>query len=302
MRGEIMQTETKIYKTVLNDIVFKYIFGNSKKVFYTEYMLELLFNMESGSLKDRVKIINSFTLEKTSYIERGLEVDVKIKMPNGDYLNLEAYTTFDMTSKLKSTMYLGHMFSTQLIMGDKIRNAKPHLQINFVKGLNIKSKTFNIISEDESHEYYLGNYFKIRVINVDEAKDICYNELDKLNRLLRFMSAESESEELEIIKGDEILENIYKDKQEFLQREWASNFFTNINLIKSRYNAELEEKDDIIQEKEDVIQEKDATIEEQASVLRETVKLLHKQNTSLEDISKATKLSIEEIQNIIRKN
>lgn len=267
-----------IYKPLLNDIVFKYIFGYNKNIKYTEYLLELLFNLELGSLKGKVKIINSFSLEKTSYEERGLEVDIQIEMDDGDYLDIEAYTTFDLTSKLKSTMYLGHMFSTQLDMGDKIKEAKPHLQINFVKGLNIKSKTFNIISEDESREYFVGDYFKIRVINVDESREICYNKLDKFNRLLRFMSAESEEEEKEVIKGDEILENIYKDKQEFLQREWASNFFTNVNLIKSRYNAEIAEKDEVIQE---------------------TVKNLYAKKFTIEEIADTTKLSIEEVQKII---
>ena len=137
-----MNTKVKLYKPLLNDLVFKYIFGYNKNIKYTEYLLELLFNMSPGSLKGKVDIINSFKLEKTSYNERGLEVDIKVKMDNGNYLNLEAYTTFNMTSKLKSTMYLAHMFSTHLNMGEDINEAKPHLQINFVKGINIKSRTF----------------------------------------------------------------------------------------------------------------------------------------------------------------
>lgn len=157
-----MNTEVKIYKTLLNDLVFKYIFGYSKNIYYTEYLLELLFNMEIGTLKGKIEIINSFKLEKSSYNERGFEVDIKVKMDDGEVLNLEAYTTFDMISKLKSTMYLGHMFATQLDAGDKISKVKPHLQINFVKGLNIKSKIFTIISEDDSREYFVGDYFKIR--------------------------------------------------------------------------------------------------------------------------------------------
>lgn len=92
------------------------------------------------------------------------------------------------------------------------------------------------------------------------------------------MSAESEIEELEIIKGDLILEKMYNDKQEFLQSEWASNFFTNINYLKSRHNAEMEEKDE---------------------TLRKTVKLLYEHSVSVEDISNTTKLNKKEIQDII---
>ena len=95
------------------------------------------------------------------------------------------------------------------------------------------------------------------------------------------MSAESQEEELEIIKGDDMLERMYEDKSQFLQSEWASNFFTNINYMKSVHNAQMKEKDEALQE---------------------TAKLLYKQGTSIEDISNVTKLSIEAIQDIISKN
>lgn len=190
---------------------------------------------------------------------------------------------------LKSLMYIGHMFSHQLNSGDKIKNAKPHLQINFVKGLNIKSKNYTIISEEEPHEYFIKDYFKIKVINVDDSNNIRYNKLNKLQRLLRFMSATSDEEEKKIIKGDEILENIYKDKWKFLQDEWANDFFTHDNYVKSIHNAEM---DNLRAEKDEVIQEKD-------EVIQETIKNLYNQNFTIEEISHITKLSIVEIKKII---
>lgn len=84
-----------IYKPLLNDIVFKYIFGYNKNIKYTEYLLELLFNMPLGSLKGNIEIINSLKLNKISFKERGFEVDIRIKINNDKYINLEAYTSFD---------------------------------------------------------------------------------------------------------------------------------------------------------------------------------------------------------------
>lgn len=55
-----MNTEVKLYKPLLDDIVFKYIFGYSKNISYTEYLLELLFNLDTGSLNGKLEIINSF--------------------------------------------------------------------------------------------------------------------------------------------------------------------------------------------------------------------------------------------------
>lgn len=185
--------QTKIYKPLLNDVVFKYIFGYNKNIRYAEYLLELLFNMNLGSLKGKIEILNSFKLDKVSYKERGFEIDIRIKINDDKYINLEAYTSFDDTSRLKSLMYIGHMFSHQLNSGEEIKDAKPHLQINLVKGINIKSRNYTIISEEEPHEYFIKDYFKIKVINVDDSNNIRYNELNKLQRLLKFMSAKSEA-------------------------------------------------------------------------------------------------------------
>lgn len=76
-----------------------------------------------------------------------------------------------------------------------------------------------------------------------------------------------------------MLENIYKDKWQFLQDEWANEFFTHDNYVKSVHNAELAKKDEVIQE---------------------TIKNLVKQNFSVEEISNITKLSIEKIKDIIK--
>lgn len=289
-----MHTKTYIYEPLLNDIVFKYIFGYNKNIKYTEYLLELLFNFKSGSLKDRVEILNSFKLDKTSYKERGFEIDVRIKMPDDSYINLEAYTSFNDTSRLKSLMYLSHMFSHHLYSGERRKNAKQHLQINLVKGPSIKSRNYTIISEEEPRDYFIKDYFYIRVINVDEYNNIRYNELNKLQRLLRFMSATSDEEEKEIIKGDEILEKMYEDKWKFLQDEWANEFFTHDNYIASVHNAEMEEKDEVIQEKDEAIQEKDIA-------LQNAIKNFLKQNISLEEISNIMNLSIEKIEEILNK-
>lgn len=82
-----------------------------------------------------------------------------------------------------------------------------------------------------------------------------------------------------------MLENIYKDKWQFLQDEWANEFFTHDNYVKSIHNAELAKKDEVIQE--------------QSETLQETIKNLLKHNFSMEEISNITKLSIEKIKDII---
>ena len=63
---------------LISDGVFKFLFGYDKNIRFTEYLLECLFDLDTGSLKDKVQISNSLVLEKEYYKEKGLELDIRI--------------------------------------------------------------------------------------------------------------------------------------------------------------------------------------------------------------------------------
>ena len=42
-----MDTKNALYVSLLDDLMFKFLFGYQKNVRFTEYLLELLFNFEN---------------------------------------------------------------------------------------------------------------------------------------------------------------------------------------------------------------------------------------------------------------
>lgn len=282
---------TKVYfEPVLRDLCFKYLFGYQKNVKYTEYLLESLFDLNPGYLRNKIKIINSFTLEKINYQDRGLEADVIVEMPDGKIINLEAYTTFYTSSKIKSFMYLGHLFSSQLNMGENVSTVKPHMQINFVKGINIKSRKYVVLSEEEPRDLFIGNMFEIYVINVAEHEKISYNKNENLKRILRFMSAEDQEEMEMAVRGDKMLESAYRKLERFVLNKWRQDFFSveNYNKWVATEIAETRGKESLEQGLEQGSNEK----------ALEIAKNLLNENVSINIIMKTTGLSKEQIESL----
>ena len=126
------------YHNLSSDIVFKFIFGYEKNKHYTEWLLEKMFNLEKGSLKDKLIIQNSLDLDKSAVDTHGLELDVRIKMPDNSLVNLEMYRNgFGIEEQEKSYAYLTTMFGTQLPKGSKFKDMEKCIQINFILKVNI---------------------------------------------------------------------------------------------------------------------------------------------------------------------
>ena len=168
-----MTVKKKIFIPLMDDLMFKYLFGYQDNIEFTEYLLELLLGYENGYLHNKIEITNSLKLDKDNYFERGLELDIGIKMIDDTIINLECYNTFGKIAKIKSLMYLSKLFSTQLEPGEKLNNVKRHLQINLVKDKYAENQNYLILSQN--NKTYLNNLFEIRVINVEKNNEIEYN-------------------------------------------------------------------------------------------------------------------------------
>lgn len=199
--------------------MFKYLFGYKKNILFTEYLLELLLGYEKNALHNKIEITNSLKLNKNNISERGYELDIAIKMPDENIINLECYSSFERISQIKSLLYISKLFSGQLKKGDNIIQAKSHIQINIVKGSNIPSKNYFILSQDNEHSKFLNDLFEIRIINVEKIGKKDYNENERLKKLYAFLSANTDEEAKQAVKGDEILEKMYESADEFANGE-----------------------------------------------------------------------------------
>lgn len=208
------------YNSLINDIVFKYIFGYSKNIMYTEYLLETYFNLEAGTLHNKVQILEDFSFDKDKWDKDAFRTDIKILINRDHYFGLKSYTDYNEECVYKSILlandispYIGEHL-------EKLGANVTYYQLLFING-DFESGTLGLFNKNK--EPYIKDYFMIKVTNLNDYKDSSND--DKFVRLTKLMNAKSEEEENKIMENDEILSKIHKDKNEFLKSEFASNFF-----------------------------------------------------------------------------
>jgi len=62
--------ETKDFYSPTYDCVFKYLFGYKGNIIFTKSLLEALLDLEEGSLRNKIKIINSLKLNKEHIMDK----------------------------------------------------------------------------------------------------------------------------------------------------------------------------------------------------------------------------------------
>ena len=284
-----MVEEKYKYHNLSSDIVFKYIFGYDKNKCYTEWLLENIFNLERNSLKDKLKIKNSLDLNRTKFDSRGLELDVVVMMPNGDLINLEMYAHgFGEEEQEKSYIYLTTLFGIQLPPKVKYVKAKKCIQINFVKDKKYLDGHYRLL--DKLKEYS-SKGIELYVINIDRSEKSCYHINEELRLIYKLMNTKSLEEAKEIVKGNEVLENMAKDIEKFNKDEWLTDYFSVGSDWERKLNATAELK----------LQEgiEQGLIQGVNQKALETAKnMLKLKNISVEDIANVTGLSLKEIENL----
>ena len=177
------------FHSLSEDIIFKYIFGCKKNIRFTTWLLESLFNLPQNSLKDNINIENSLTLNKTKFLEKGFELDIKISMPSGWIINLEMYQFgFRKKERIKSLMYIMHIMSTGLDIGHNYEMDKKHLQINFIIDKKYPSGTY-LMLDKRNNKLLVDDLIQVDVINIDNYKDSRYDVDEYIKKLFLLMKA-----------------------------------------------------------------------------------------------------------------
>ena len=283
------------YHNLSSDIVFKFIFGYEKNKHYTEWLLERMFNLEKGSLKDKLIIQNSLDLDKSAADTHGLELDVRIKMPDNSLVNLEMYRNgFGIEEQEKSYAYLTTMFGTQLPKGSKFKNMKKCIQINFVKDKKYTKGKYKLLDKEKE---YQSKGIELTIVNIDRPEMSCYDIDNELRKCFKLMSAESIEEARLIAQEGGIIEEMAKDIEKFNKDEWITDYFSVGTMWEGRVK-ELEETAELkLQEgiEQGMTQGISYGINQEKI---ETAKNLLKDNIEVEKIQKYTGLSLQEIEAI----
>ena len=264
------------------DPVFTGIFNDENNIDIVENFLSVYLNIPLEKIKGHVSI-KSRKIESKPKKERKKEVDLVLDI-DGKKLNIEMNNKFQTPIADRNVVFICRIHGGQLKVGDnKYTNIKESLQIN------LNSEKINDDSLVESYCFrnekgkILSKKIRIDVVDIEKAKEFKYNKSEeKLARWLRALVSIS-LEELEKELGDDLMEKESKEK-----------------LIEEveRY-SEDEEIYDMYKyhSKQELIQ--NSLIDEaRLEGIEEVAKNLLSMNMSIQDISKATGLSIDDINNL----
>ena len=259
-----------------NDNMFKAIFTSKKN-------RELLKEFIKRSLKE-VSTINldgliilSSEIAKTNINVKGKTLDILAETKD-NILNIELNNSYYPSLHNRNAAYIFSKYSEEVKVSKSYRKMKTFIQINFTKGLrnNLPSLEIYTLKGEKSSKKYIDNLI-ILEFNIDKIKDECYNG----DREFNFVAAlDLEGKELDkICKGDEYMELFEKEVKRLNKDQKFTEFMSAEEEAKKLTNTLIEEA-------------KDLGIEE--TTLKIAKNLLN-QNVPLDDISKATGLSIAEI-------
>ena len=269
-----MRLKTEIFYPLTDDLCFKHIF--SKEEVLEDFLNSFLefMNLEKVTLK--VKANTQYEMIGKSRNKKVFYGDILIFTNSNKIFSLEMYQKFQKEEFNKSVSYITRIFSGQLERGKKYLDAKKVIGLNFINEnyhdnnelvndygfinkVNLKSL------EDECLEMYL--------IRLDLVREKVYNDTEtRFIKWLRFIGAKDVLEMSKIAEGDEVMEQTLKFMEDFLNDEEIRDVYDKINDVE-RYAKE-----------EGQYQEK-----------IKTAKNLLQMGLSKENISKATGLSMKQI-------
>ena len=285
------------------------MFGDPDNTDKLAYLLSAIFKMPYKDFKDNIVILES---EKrvTKNDEKVGKSDIVLKIEFSSFgkINLEMNVGFYKEVIVRNVGYITSHFSSFLKTEDDYSDIKPIIQINF-NTYDIDKSSNSIIDlytlrNNNSHE--LTNMLQIFHINIEKWYKCWYNgdmegyseEDKKLIRMLALFSITNKQDFTKCI-GETDMEDVTKKDfvntmDELCSDEELENYYGSAEeLEKLRRYGEVIIRQEALEEghAEGVLQgQKEKSIE--------IAKNLLKQNLSIENISLATGLSIEEIQNL----
>ena len=220
----------KVFLSLKDDLLFKEALTHPDNRHILIDYLATMTHFEKEYLKS-VKMVVEYEsiLSKTKIKDKNMRGDVIIRFANY-IINLEAYTYFDNASFDKSTSYVMRIFSTQLDRGKDYMELESVIQINVIDNVKtefsdkIKS-TYNLINTEDINDKLLADKFVIKYYRLDKAKEAEYNKDNRELRWLRFIGSESAVERKEIAEGDEIMMELDKWAEEYVNDEKTKKIF-----------------------------------------------------------------------------
>ena len=288
------------------DLLFKKVFGNNDAIKRLEALLSIYFNAPYEELKGNVKVLNSEKRIKNKNSKRqSVDVLALVELVSGTTrVNIEVNLKEGTTLK-RNFLYASGILSNQLHSKDDYSKIEPVVQISF-DNYEVNEKNDRIVKrcflKDETNTV-ITDILEIDHINIVKCKDAWYNktiknydkkdrELIKLGALLT-IKEESEFKACleELTMEKEIKEDIVDAVEEYSEDDEILSYYYD-----KEHNDEAIRRGDIsLAKQQGHMEGLEQGHQEKAF---EIAKNLLSMNMSIDDISIATGLPIEEIKNI----
>ena len=265
------------FYTCRNDRAFKEVFLNPNNSDLLKALLEFILKIKIDKLEiKKTELLSGNVNIKDKRVDAivhtgNKKIEIEINSQNKDYLHA------------RSTAYICNIYQSNASVGDTYNEDTDIIQVNLTWGLgrnNDEMKIYKIMNE--KGELYVKNFI-IYEINMDYYDKIWYSKNeDEIKKNLYMIMLDLDKKELENMPKDKIVDK----------------YITNVTIVNDdpefqKYMSEEEDKKKI---------QNSLLSEAKEEGISQIAKNLLSMNMPLEDISKATGLSIEEIKKISNDN
>ena len=289
----------------LNDCFVRYFFTDKggEKVLL-DFINAVMISADMKTFK-AVEILNPFNLKK-NYNDKETIVDVKCITKNGTVVIIEVQLSGNSRFPERILYYWSANYSKLLKKGEEYEDLTPVISINLLN-FNLNKKNSNVHScymiYDTKSKRLLTDHLQIHMIELKKFKFKDNNLKKDLNYWLGFFTTNNmEAYMSEIVKEKPIMEEAHKRYNNFIRSRLMMTEYEKKELYQYDKQITLEEKrrEGIKEGKAEGIKEgmKKGKLEGIKNEKYSIAKTLKQMNMDDASISKATGLTIEEIQNI----
>lgn len=287
MKNNIRTKELKEGEIIpLNfDFVFTSIFTNPDNMIIIENFVSCLLDLDLKLVKGNIKILNR-NLSVENKKERNKQVDLLLEY-RGEKINIEINNYYSKGITDRNIVYASYIHGKQLDYEDNTySNINKTIQIN-LNNIRTNSTLRERYFFRNDKNTILSEKFEIDQIDMVLARDICYNDYsNKLARWCMVLTSKTK-EEFKKYLGEDLMEKEAKEKLEEKTSKMSDD--EEVYALYSAYTKEELEKNTLIEEAEQ------RGIENRNI---EIAKNLKNVGISIDDISKATSLTKEEIKKL----
>ena len=271
------------------DRVFKFIVVDENDHTIMEAILNSIF-------EEPVKIIRYHNTEMkvNSVYEKVRIADVLIEL-HGEYIHIEVETGTSLSSRIKNFSTFTTFFNQHVVRGDAYDANTKFLHITLQYGMGDGPlKSYNYIMNPKTNELLIHN-IEILCINMDKLKKMWDNEIEEVSNYKYLVMLNLEREELEKFRESDAIVEKYKEK--IIKLNDSPKFQAMMSYEERQ--ALVHNTDKKLAYEEGVVSGITQGItqghkEKQMEIAKKMMNL----NIPIEQISLATELTMEEIENL----